>query len=434
MVLTPAKKKWLIFGGGALVLVVALAIALPLTVGKSVSNSSASDTFRGSSVLDEVPLIDGHNDLPHNLYSIENNQLANFNFDSDLRLHPIWGTRSSSHTDLPRLRTGKVGGQFWVAYVSCGTQHKDAVERTMAQIDVIKRLIKKYPNDLQYATTADEIEEAFKAGKIASLIVVEGGHSIDDRLSVLRLYYELGVRYMTLTHSCNQPWADASPIDDTTNEKRNLTEFGVHVVWEMNRLGMMVDISHVSAGVMHHVLDVTRAPVIFSHTSAYAMFAHNRNAKDDVLLRLRENGGICMVNFYSFYVGGADATIDDVIRHINHIKDVAGVDYVGIGGDYDGVSRQPIGLEDVSKYPDLFDKLAQSGHGYEPWTPEELKKLAGLNLLRVMRQIEQVAAGLASEEPYETNIPDAEIYDFEPDQSCKTDYTYIPSNQMFGEI
>lgn len=184
-----------------------------------------------------------------------------------------------------------------------------------------------------------EIEIAFKAGKIASLIVVEGGHSIDDRLSVLRLYYELGVRYMTITHSCNQPWADASPIDDTLDEKRNLTVFGEHVILEMNRLGMMVDISHVSAGVMHHVLDVSRAPVIFSHSSSYAMFPHHRNAKDDVLLRLRANGGIIMVNFYSFYVGGAAATIDDVIRHINHIKDVAGVDYVGIGGDYDGVSR-----------------------------------------------------------------------------------------------
>ncbi|XP_059622210.1 dipeptidase 1-like [Phlebotomus argentipes] len=428
MVLSAAKKKWLIFGGGALVLVVALAIALPLTVGKSVGNSEQSDTFRGSSVLDEVPLIDGHNDLPYNLYSIEQNQLANFNFDSDLRLHPVWGPRSTSHTDLPRLRTGKVGGQFWVAYVSCGTQHKDAVERTMAQIDVIKRLIKKYPNDLQYATTADEIEAAFKAGKIASLICVEGGHSIDDRLSVLRLYYELGVRYMTLTHSCNQPWVDASPIDDTTVEKRNLTDFGVKVVWEMNRLGMMVDLSHVSAGVMHHALDVSRAPVIFSHSSAHAMYAHHRNAKDDVLLKLRENRGIIMVNFYSLYVGGSQATIDDVIRHINHIRDVAGVDHVGIGGDYDGVNRQPIGLEDVSMYPDLFDKLAQPDHGFEPWTPEELKKLAGLNLLRVMREVEQVAAGLSNEDPYEVNIPDEDIHAFDPNQSCKTDFTYTPTN------
>ncbi|XP_059608233.1 dipeptidase 1-like [Phlebotomus argentipes] len=241
-------------------------------------------------------------------------------------------------------------------------------------------------NDLLFLT---EIQASFDAGKIASLIVVEGGHSIDDRLSVLRLYYELGVRYMTLTHSCNQPWVDASPIDeDETAVKRNLTDFGVKVVLEMNRLGMLVDISHVSAGVMHHVLDVTRAPVIFSHSSSYAIFAHHRNAKDDVLSRLRQNGGIIMVNFYSFFIAGADATIDDVIKHLNHIKEVAGVDYVGIGGDYDGVELQPVGLEDVSKYPDLFDKLAEPGHGYEPWTPEELKKLAGLNLLRVMRQVE----------------------------------------------
>ncbi|GAB0093966.1 Dipeptidase [Sergentomyia squamirostris] len=428
----PFLRKLFLFGGGALIVAVVFAIAPPLTLGKTVN--TASQTIRGSSVLDEVPLIDGHNDLPHNLYSIENNQLNNFNFDSDLTQHPVWGSRSSSHTDLPRLRQGKVGGQFWVAYVSCGTQHKDAVERTMAQIDVIKRLIKKYPNDLQYATTADEIMTAFRAGKIASMIVVEGGHSIDDRLSVLRLYYELGVRYMTLTHSCDQPWADASPIDATIFEKRNLSDFGARVVWEMNRLGMMVDISHVSAGVMHHVLDISKAPVIFSHSSSYAMYAHHRNAKDDVLVKLKENGGIIMVNFYSLYVGGNQATIDDVIRHINHIRDVIGVDYVGLGGDYDGVSRQPIGLEDVSKYPDLFDKLGQEGHGFEPWTPEELQKLAGLNILRVMRGVEQVAFDLANEDPDEMIIPSEDLYHFNEDQSCKTDFSYTPLSSDDMEI
>ncbi|GAB0093963.1 Dipeptidase [Sergentomyia squamirostris] len=197
----------------------------------------------------------------------------------------------------------------------------------------------------------------------------------------------------------------------------------------MNRLGMMVDISHVSAGVMHHVLDVSKAPVIFSHSSSYAIYAHHRNAKDDVLVRLKDNGGIIMVNFYSHFIAGASATIDDVIKHINHIRDVAGVDHVGIGGDYDGVELQPVGLEDVSKYPDLFDKLAQSGHGYEPWSLQDLKKLAGLNLLRVMRAVEQVAAGLVTKQPYELLIPNEDIYNFNENQTCKTDFSYTPTNE-----
>lgn len=195
-------------GGLVILTAVALAITLPLTLNKSKDddpNVKQEEIFKGSDVLDEVPLIDGHNDLPYNLYGLEKNQLENFDFDSDLRLNPKW-TGPSSFTDLPRLRTGKLGGQFWVAYVSCTRNYKDAVERTLEQIDVIKRLIRKYPNDMKYVTEADQIMEAFHEKKIASMIEIEGGHSIDSRLSVLRLYYELGVRCMTLTHSCNLPW------------------------------------------------------------------------------------------------------------------------------------------------------------------------------------------------------------------------------------
>lgn len=282
-------RKIVVFLGTVVIFVaMACALILPMTLGdhKTGDSSGTRQEVKGSSVLYDVPLIDGHNDLPYNLYKLARNRLGDFKFNSNLLLDDVWGPYATSHTDLPRLRTGQVGGQFWVAYVPCTTQHKDAVARTLDQIDVIKRLVKMYPNDLQYATTADEIEDAFKNQRIASMIVVEGGHSIDDRLSVLRLYYELGVRYMTLTHSCNQPWIDASPIDDADTEKKNITTWGQKVIFEMNRLGMMVDLSHVSYGVMHGVLDVTKAPVIFSHSSSYTVYPHHRNVRDDVLLRV----------------------------------------------------------------------------------------------------------------------------------------------------
>lgn len=212
---------YLVGSAVALTLVVSLVVAIPLSL------TASKQPFRGSSVLDEVPLVDGHNDLPYNLYNVEHNVLRNFSFNSDLRKNPKWANRSSSHTDLPRLRQGKVGGQFWVAFVGCDSLDKDAVELTMDQIDVIKRLIKANPNDMQYTTTADGIWRAFENKKIASMIAVEGGHSMDNRLGVLRLYHELGVRYMTLTHSCTLPWADASPVDDSALvTKNNLTEWG----------------------------------------------------------------------------------------------------------------------------------------------------------------------------------------------------------------
>lgn len=297
----------------ALVVIVTLSIVLPLTLKKSDDEDKENkQAFRGSDVLDEVPLIDGHNDLPYNLYSLEQNKLDNFNFDSDLTQNQKWNI-SSSFTDLPRLRKGKLGGQFWVAYVGCSRNYKDAVERTLEQIDVIKRLIRKYPNDMKYVTNADQIMEAFNEKKIASMIEIEGGHSIDSRLSVLRLYHELGVRCMTLTHSCNLPWADASPIDDNlTAVKKNLTPWGQKVIAEMNRVGIIIDISHVSEGVMLAVLEHSKAQVIFSHSSVFALKNHHRNVKDNVLLKVKEKNGLVMINFYSGFIGGND-TIDDVI-------------------------------------------------------------------------------------------------------------------------
>lgn len=206
-----------------------------------------------------------------------------------------------------------MGAQFWVAYVSCSTQYKDAVERTLEQIDVIKRMVAQYPKYMKYVTSADGIMQAFKEKKIGSLIAVEGGHSMDSRLAMLRMFYELGVRYMTLTHTCNTPWADASPVDGNSSAVlKNVTEWGKNVIWEMNRLGMLIDISHVSHGVMVDVLTETKAPVIFSHSSSHNVFPHHRNVQDDVLKMLIENNGIIMVNFYTSFIGGN--TIDYVLR------------------------------------------------------------------------------------------------------------------------
>ncbi|KAL0129015.1 hypothetical protein PUN28_004016 [Cardiocondyla obscurior] len=384
-----------------------LLLVIGLSVGLSVN------TFRGRDALDSAPLIDGHNDLPYNLYGKLNNHLSDFNFESDLSNDSVWGKKAcdSCFTDLPRLLKGKVGGQFWVAYVSCSSQYKDSLQLTMRQIDVIRRFIQKYPNNLQLVTEAGDIETTWRSGKIASMIGVEGGHSLDSSLAVLRLYYDLGVRYVTLTHTCNTPWADASTVDD--GYVYNLTEFGQAMVYEMNRIGMLVDLSHVSHNVMREVLAITKAPVIFSHSSAFSVCNHYRNVPDDVLHLVKKNNGVVMVNFYSEFVNcnaSRNATMEDVIKHINHIRRLIGPDHIGIGGDYDGVSSMPVGLEDVSKYPDLFDRLYESREGEPRWTKEDLEKLAGRNLIRVFQATEAVRDSLSSELPYEETITGNELY------------------------
>ncbi|XP_071568217.1 dipeptidase 1 isoform X4 [Temnothorax nylanderi] len=384
-----------------------LLLVIGLSVGLSIN------TFKGRDALDSAPLIDGHNDLPYNFYKILNNRLSDFRFESNLSNDDIWGKTAcaSCFTDLPRLIEGKVGGQFWVAYVSCASQYKDSLQLTLRQIDVIRRFIQRYPNNLQLVTAAGDIETTWRSGKIASMIGVEGGHSLDSSLAVLRLYYDLGVRYLTMTHNCNTPWADASPVND--GYVYNLTEFGQTVVHEMNRIGMLIDLSHVSHNVMREVLAVTRAPVIFSHSSAFSVCNHYRNVPDDVLHLVKKNNGIVMVNFYSEFVNcnsSRNATLEDVIRHINYIRNLIGTDYVGIGGDYDGVNSMPVGLEDVSKYPDLFDRLYESREGEPTWTKEDLEKLAGRNLIRVFQAVETVRVLLSSESPREDVITGKELY------------------------
>jgi membrane dipeptidase len=350
-------------------------------------------------VLETTPLVDGHNDLP---WAIRTYERAPFDVAAyDLR------SRTRGHTDIPRLREGRVGIQFWSVYVPSRAVAEGAAKVQLEQIDIAKQLFDRYPDVLVETLTADDAERAFREGRIASVMGMEGGHVIENSLGALRAFYGMGARYLTLTHSDNTDWADAA-----TDQPRHggLNEFGREVVREMNRLGMMVDLSHVAAATMHAALDVSEAPVIFSHSSARGVTDHPRNVPDEVLRRMPENGGIVMVTFVPAFVN-ADvarhsalpaeeraltppprATMDDVIRHIEHVRDVAGIDHVGIGGDFDGITQVPVGLEDVSTYPALFATLARRG-----WSEADLRKLAGENALRVWREVERVATRLQQE-------------------------------------
>jgi len=336
---------------------------------------------RAHALLAEFPVIDGHNDLPYQF----NIQLQNQIYDIDLTQ-----PQPRFDTDIPRLRAGQVGGQFWSVYVGCRTPYTDwtdSVRATLEQVDVTRRMIEHYPDHFELALTAADIRDIMARGKIASLMGVEGAHSMEASLGTLRMLYALGARYMTLTHSCHSSWADSCTPEPTHG---GLTDFGRTAIGEMNRLGMLVDISHVSPDTMRDVLDVTKAPIIFSHSSALALCDNVRNVPDDVLARTAENGGIVMVNFYSGFVCCQVAcNLTDVADHIQYIASVAGWDHVGIGADYDGVSSLPTGLEDVSTYPDLFAELLRRGV-----SEADLAKVANGNLLRVLEAVEEVAAQL----------------------------------------
>ncbi|CAI8014227.1 Dipeptidase 1 [Geodia barretti] len=364
----------IILAAAVLVLVVGLSVGL-----SSVGGGRSSDPMtRAEDLLAEYPVIDGHNDLAYELRANFKNQLG----DIDLLKNTSGQYGVAWQTDIPRLRAGHVGGQFWSAYMGCGEPHREDATRTfLDQMDVIKRFVQNYTSTFLWATTSKDMELAVPANKIASLIGVEGGHAISSSLGTLRQLYELGARYMTLTHTCNTPWAHSS-TDTTSN---GLTDFGRRVVLEMNRLGMLVDISHVNNYTMSDVLATSKAPVIFSHSSAYALCNNSRNVPDNILMKMPANGGVVMVNFYPGFINcSSTASLEQVADHIDHICSVAGVDHIGIGADYDGIDRVPYGLEDVSKYPALFAELLRRGY-----SDSDVAKVARLNIIRVFQEAEE---------------------------------------------
>jgi membrane dipeptidase len=341
-------------------------------------------TDEGRAVHFSGMLFDGHNDLPWEL-----RKNGNSSFDQV----DIAQNQPQMHTDIPRLKAGGLKAQFWSVYVSADTAVTgDALLQTMQQIDIVERMVKRYPDTFEIAATADDIERIVKEGKVASMMGVEGGHSIEGSLGNLQRFYDRGCRYMTLTHSRTLPWADSA-----TDEAKHggLTEFGEEVVREMNRMGMLVDLSHVSPDVMRQAIAVSKAPVMFSHSSALAINDHPRNVPDDVLKLLPENGGVVLVNFFSKFIvpteelqanEEARGSIHDVVDHIEHIAKVAGFDHVGIGSDFDGVPRLPVQLDDVSTYPLITQELLNRGH-----SAEDIHKILGGNMLRVLRGAEAVA-------------------------------------------
>jgi membrane dipeptidase len=398
------------FGVALLVLPAVLALRLQAQGGAAARDYRA-EALR---ILKSVPLVDGHNDIPDAIRGRGGVDSVDFA-----------ATQLGLMTDIPKLRAGRVGAQFWAAYVPTTTMHggEHPAVYALEQIDLVRRLCAKYPRDLAMAYTADEVERNFRAGKISCLIGIEGGHAIESSLGALRMFAALGVRYMTLTHWETTDWADAA-----TDSARHggLTPFGEQVVLEMNRLGMLVDLSHVSDGTMLDALRVSRAPVIFSHSSARAISHHVRNVPDSILKLTAAQGGVVMVNFNPGFVSeavriyedsmqargvalraaGVDsaaladsakawakraphATLQQVADHVEHIRDVAGVDHVGLGSDFDGITSVPDGLENTAKFPDLVAELLRRG-----WKEDDVKKVVGLNALRVLRDAEKVARGM----------------------------------------
>ncbi len=408
--------------------VAAVAAVVPATalmsVATAVSTAHAQaplDPYlaRARAILREVPLVDGHNDLPWELRE---------RFGSSFDSLDIARRQPRVMTDIGRLRAGGVGAQFWSTYTPADARNPAPARAGMEQNDVVHRLVARYPDTFVLARTASEIEQAHRDGKIASLIGLEGGHMIENSLGMLRAFYRDGVRYLTLTHSRNTDWADASTDAPAHG---GLTPFGREVVREMNRLGMLVDLSHVSDSTMWDVLAVTAAPVIFSHSSSRHFAPHPRNVPDDVMRAVARNGGVIMVNFVPEFIwrptydwslvrdsvlgtlrarGPDSAAGREALRawdrahpmprpplgvvadHFEHLRQVAGVDHLGLGSDFDGITGTPIGLEDVSTFPALLAELLRRG-----WREDDVKKVAGLNVLRVMRATERVAARLQQE-------------------------------------
>ena len=410
-----------------------LAASITALAGPVLAQDPAGEA-RARRILERSPLIDGHNDLPWALRQGFGNDPHAVDLTQDQSANP-----TTLHTDIPRLRQGGVGAQFWSVYVPASLPPVEAAKATFEQIDSVKRLVGAHPDVFELAYTADDIERVHRRGRIASLIGMEGGYSIDDSLGLLREFHDAGARYMTLTHSTTTTWADSAT---DAPKWGGLNPFGEEVVREMNRLGMMVDLSHVSEETMLDAMRVSEAPVIFSHSSARAVTNHPRNVPDAVLRMMPEDGGVVMVTFVPGFIseqvrawgaaraaeearlkslnpGDPDAvtgglrtwmaanvqpraTLDDVVVHIQHVRDVAGIDHVGLGGDFDGVGSLPDGVESVAAYPRILAALMARG-----WTEADIRKLAGGNVLRVMRAVEAVAASKRADRPNLSRLPDA---------------------------
>jgi membrane dipeptidase len=403
-----------------------------------VSSAEAVRDYRQrvEQVLARTPLIDGHNDLPWEIRDRFKGDLAAVDLKSDTSHLPFPAGDAPLMTDLPRMHAGGMGGQFWSVWIPSAMKGPEAVQMTLEQMDLVKRMVARYPGDLEMAYTAADVRRIHQAHKIASMIGIEGGHQINNSLAALRQMYDAGARYMTLTHTLNTAWAD-SATDAPTHH--GLTAFGIEVVREMNRLGMLVDLSHVSPDTMRAALGVSAAPVIFSHSSARALDDHPRNVPDDILRSVAANGGVVMVNFAPGYVSDArnrwdadraaeatrfnsppyiglyigqpdrakaaladweqnhprpETTLSQVADHVEHIRQAAGVDHVGLGSDFDGIEDAPVGLDAVDKYPALLQELMRRG-----WSDADIAKLAGENVLRVMAAAEKVGVKLRAEVP-----------------------------------
>lgn len=354
-----------------------------------------SEEDRVRDLMSKYPLIDGHNDLALQLRKLYNNSLNNIN------VYNI----SNIATDIYRLKAGHVQAQMFAAYVLCGAQDKDAVRLTLEQIDVIRRMCTEN-EDFELVTSAHELRNSELRRKIACLMSIEGGHSIDSSLPALRMFYQLGVRSMSLTHSCNTPWAQSSSKHHPFYKEQNsLSSFGKAVVEEMNRLGMIIDLSHTSWGTAQAVLNHSKAPVIFSHSSSYAICNNDRNVPDWLLKELNNNQGLIMINLYTHFIScQKEANISLVADHFDHIKKVIGAKSIGIGGDFEGASSFPEGLEDVSKYPALIKELLQRN-----WTEEELADILRRNFLRIFDEVEKVRDQLVFQRPSEMEISVDEV-------------------------
>lgn len=404
---------------------VLIAALLASVAAPALAQTSDPAEARARRILERTPLIDGHNDLPWALRQDFGNDPHRVDLTTNL------DAATDLHTDIPRLRAGGVGAQFWSVYVPAALTPTEAARETFEQIDTVHRIVDAHPDVFQLATTAADIVRIHRSGKIASLIGMEGGYSIDDSLGLLRQFYDAGARYMTLTHSKTTTWADSAT---DAPKWGGLSPFGETVVREMNRLGMMVDLSHVSEETMLDAMRVSDAPVIFSHSSARGVTGHPRNVPDSVLRLLAEDGGIVMVTFVPGFInedvrtwnsaraaedarlkalnpGAPDAvtaglaawetahpvpqaTIADIVAHIQHVRNVAGIDHVGLGGDFDGIDSTPVGVNGVDAYPAVLAALMAAG-----WTEADIRKIAGENMLRVMRAVEAVAASKKDERP-----------------------------------